>query len=54
MTKYAAMKKEALAIEWAVLELQYYLLGQSFMLVMDYAPLQWMLQAKKKAMSASP
>ncbi len=44
--RYAAVEKEALAVKWAVLELKYYLLGRSFTLVTDHAPLQWMARAK--------
>ncbi len=43
---YAAVKKEALAVKWAVLELRYYLLGRKFTLITDHAPLQWMARAK--------
>ncbi|XP_056622843.1 retrovirus-related Pol polyprotein from transposon 17.6 [Triplophysa dalaica] len=45
-TRYATVEREALAIKWAVLELRYYLLGRSFTLVTDHAPLQWMSKAK--------
>ncbi len=45
-THYAAVEKEALAIKWAILELKYYLLGRTFTLVTDHAPLQWMARAK--------
>ncbi|XP_057195726.1 uncharacterized protein LOC130557734 [Triplophysa rosa] len=45
-TRYAAVEKEALAVKWAVLELRYYLLGRSFTLITDHAPLQWMARAK--------
>ncbi|XP_026116332.1 uncharacterized protein LOC113094960 [Carassius auratus] len=45
-TRYAAVEKEALAIKWAILELRYYLLGRTFTLITDHAPLQWMARAK--------
>ncbi|MGL5118546.1 MAG: Ty3/Gypsy family RNase HI domain-containing protein [Plesiomonas shigelloides] len=41
-SRYAMVEKEALAIKWAVLEPRYYLLGRSFTLITDPAPLQWM------------
>ncbi|KAL0149607.1 hypothetical protein M9458_055134 [Cirrhinus mrigala] len=44
---YLAVEKEALAVKWAVLELRYYLLGRSFTLITDNAPLQWMAKAKE-------
>lgn len=49
--RYAAMKREALAIKWAIEELHYYMASRHFILVMDYAPLQWM--AKPKNTNAS-
>lgn len=38
--KDAVMKKEALAIQWAVEELKYYLWGQPFTVITEHAPLQ--------------
>ncbi|XP_077962421.1 uncharacterized protein LOC144410313 isoform X1 [Gasterosteus aculeatus] len=43
---YSTVEKEALAIKWALDKLRYYLLGRSFTLVTDHAPLKWMAQAK--------
>ncbi|XP_075785301.1 uncharacterized protein LOC142829504 [Pelodiscus sinensis] len=42
--RYAAIEKEALAIKWAIEALRYYLLGDSFILFTDHAPLQWLHQ----------
>uniref|UniRef100_A0A9J7YNR7 Reverse transcriptase RNase H-like domain-containing protein n=1 Tax=Cyprinus carpio carpio TaxID=630221 RepID=A0A9J7YNR7_CYPCA len=44
--RYATVKREALSIKWAVLELGYYLLGRKFTLVTDHVPLQWMARTK--------
>ncbi|KAK3561426.1 hypothetical protein QTP86_002540 [Hemibagrus guttatus] len=43
---YAAVKREALAIKWAIKEMCYYLAGRHFTLVTNHAPLQWMAKAK--------
>lgn len=45
--KYAAVKKEVLAIKWAVLELRYFLLGRMFTLVTNHAPLERAKQNKQ-------
>ncbi|KAK3533730.1 hypothetical protein QTP70_024313, partial [Hemibagrus guttatus] len=42
---YAAVKREALAIKWAIKEMCYYLAGRHFTLVTNHAPLQWMAKA---------
>ncbi len=44
--RYATVEKEVLAVKWAALELRYLLLGRTFTLVTDHAPLQWMARAK--------
>ncbi|CAM5085156.1 unnamed protein product [Eretmochelys imbricata] len=43
---YSTIKKEALALKWAVEALRYYLLGDSFIVVMDHAPLKWLQTMK--------
>uniref|UniRef100_K7EYM9 Reverse transcriptase RNase H-like domain-containing protein n=1 Tax=Pelodiscus sinensis TaxID=13735 RepID=K7EYM9_PELSI len=43
---YAVIEKEALAIKWAIEALRYYLLGDSFILFTDHAPLQWLHQMR--------
>ena len=44
--KYSTVEKECLAIRWAVGSLRYYLLGRSFTLCSDHAPLQWLHRMK--------
>ncbi|CAM4611079.1 unnamed protein product [Lepidochelys kempii] len=46
--KYAVVKRECLAVKWAMETLRYYLLGRRFTLVMDHASLQWMQRNKEK------
>ena len=43
---YSTVEKEALAIKWTLEKLRYYLLGRTFTLVTDHAPLKWMATAK--------
>ena len=45
-TRYSTIEKECLAIRWAVDALRYYLLGRSFTLCSDHAPLQWLHRMK--------
>ncbi|XP_026003826.1 uncharacterized protein LOC113009615 [Astatotilapia calliptera] len=44
--RYSTVEKECLAIRWAVGSLRYYLLGRSFTLCSDHAPLQWLHRMK--------
>lgn len=44
--RYSTVEKECLAINWVVVTLKYYLLGQHFTLVTDHAPLVLMSQNK--------
>ena len=44
--RYSTMERECLAIRWAVDALRYYLLGRSFTLCSDHAPLQWLHRMK--------
>ena len=44
--RYSTVEKECLAIRWAVDSLRYYLLGRSFTLWSDHAPLQWLHRMK--------
>ncbi|XP_075786849.1 uncharacterized protein LOC142829675 isoform X2 [Pelodiscus sinensis] len=44
---YATIEKEALAIKWAVDALRYYLLGNTFQVVTDHAPLKWLNSMKE-------
>nr|XP_024655059.1 uncharacterized protein LOC112430808 [Maylandia zebra] len=44
--RYSTVEKECLAIRWAVSSLRYYLLGRSFTLCSDHAPLQWLHRMK--------
>ena len=39
---YSVIEKECLAIKWATHALRYYLLGRSFSLITDHAPLRWL------------
>ncbi len=43
---YSVIEKECLAIKWATQTLRYYLLGHSFNLVTDHAPLRWLSTMK--------
>ncbi|KAM6938626.1 uncharacterized protein PEZ65_004871 [Lycodopsis pacificus] len=45
-TRYSTVEKECLANRWAVDSLRYYLLGRSFTLCSDHAPLQWLHRMK--------
>ncbi|KAM3939879.1 uncharacterized protein RB166_021883 [Leptodactylus fuscus] len=44
----AIVEKECLAIKWALEALRYYLIGRTFTLVTDHAPLKWMSQNREK------
>ena len=44
--KYSIVKKECLAVKWALDTLKYYLLGRKFTLITDHAPLVWMARGK--------
>uniref|UniRef100_K7EZD8 ribonuclease H n=1 Tax=Pelodiscus sinensis TaxID=13735 RepID=K7EZD8_PELSI len=44
---YSTIEREALAVQWAVEALRYYLLGSPFQLMTDHAPLQWMHNMRK-------
>ena len=46
--KYSIVEKECFAIKWAVEALRYYLVGRTFKLVTDHAPLKWMCQNREK------
>lgn len=43
---YAAVEREALIIKWTVTEQRYYLIGHHITLVIDDAPIQWMVATK--------
>ena len=43
---YSTVEKEALAIKWNLEKLCYYLLGCTYTIVTDHAPLKWMVTAK--------
>lgn len=41
-TRYCTIKKECLAIKWALDTLKYYLIGKKFVLETDHRSLQWL------------
>ena len=45
---YATVEKECLAIKWAITKFKYFLLGRTFTLITDHAPLKWMALNKGK------
>ncbi|XP_051809284.1 E3 ubiquitin-protein ligase RNF31-like isoform X4 [Acanthochromis polyacanthus] len=45
-TRYSTVKKECLAVKWAVDSLRYYLLGRHFVLETDHRALQWLHKMK--------
>uniref|UniRef100_K7EZN6 ribonuclease H n=1 Tax=Pelodiscus sinensis TaxID=13735 RepID=K7EZN6_PELSI len=45
--QYATIEKEALAAKWAIEALRYYLLGGTFTLITDHAPLRWLQTMKE-------
>uniref|UniRef100_K7EX43 Gypsy retrotransposon integrase-like protein 1 n=1 Tax=Pelodiscus sinensis TaxID=13735 RepID=K7EX43_PELSI len=45
--QYATIEKEALAAKWAIEALRYYLLGGTFTLITDHAPLRWIQTMKE-------
>ncbi|XP_075779243.1 uncharacterized protein LOC142827525 [Pelodiscus sinensis] len=45
-TRYSTIEREALAVKWAVDALRYYLLGSTFLVVTDHAPLRWLQTMK--------
>lgn len=45
-TRYTTIEREALAVEWALETLKYYLLGAPFELVTDHGFLTWLNRMK--------
>lgn len=44
--RYFTTERECLAIRWGVEIFRYYLLGRTFILITDHAPLRWLQSAK--------
>eukprot|EP00731_Ephydatia_muelleri_P006920 Em0003g1168a len=47
---YSAIQRECLAIVWAMKQFHHYLLGRTFQLMMDHAPLQWLGEQKMEGL----
>ena len=47
---YSVIQRECLAIVWAMKQFRHYLLGRTFQLMTDHAPLQWLANWKRPPM----
>lgn len=47
---YSVIQKECLAVVYALKQFRHYLLGRSFLLITDHAPLQWLSAQKMEGM----
>ena len=47
---YSVIQRECLAIVWAMKQFRHYLLGRTFQLMTDHAPLQWLGEQKMEGL----
>ena len=47
---YSVIQRECLAVVYALKQVRHYLLGRSFLLITDHAPLQWLSAQKMEGM----
>ena len=47
---YSVIQRECLAIVWAMKQFRHYLLGRTFQLMTDHAPLQWLAEQKMEGL----
>ena len=47
---YSVIQRECLAIVWAMKQFSHYLLGRTFQLMTDHAPLQWLAEQKMEGL----
>ena len=47
---YSVIQRECLAIVWAMKQFRHYLLGRTFQLMTDHAPLQWLAVQKMEGL----